>query len=223
MNMLDCTGGPLAAPPLSPARDNADMTKSHRVKIRPARATDAEDLARLIDIAGEGIPNWLWQKSATGTETALDVGIARARRMTGGFSYRNALVAEDERGVLGMVLSYAIDSASEDDPDDLPAPIAPFVALEAKSIGTWYVNALAVRAGNRGEGIGTALMQEVEAQARALGYRRFSIQVYGQNQGAVKLYHRMGFQEVARAPVRDHPCQPYYTGDVLLLIRTVSD
>ncbi|MGZ2259421.1 GNAT family N-acetyltransferase [Roseobacter sp. A03A-229] len=198
------------------------MTFHSDLRIRPAAPEDALNLAKLIDIAGEGIPSWLWAKSCAAGQTPLDVGTARARRSTGGFSYTNALIAERGGDPLGMVLSYAITEAPDDDPEDLPAPIAPFVALEKLSVGTWYVNALAVFAGGRGRGTGAGLMVAAEALAAEQGLQSMSIQVYGQNTGAVRLYERLGYACVAREPVRAHPCQPYYTGDVLLLTKDLG-
>ncbi len=119
------------------------MNVQSRPTVRQANESDATYLAKLIDIAGEGIPNWLWSKHCTQSQTPLDIGIERAKRSTGGFSYTNALIAEQNGTSLGMVLSYPITEAPEDNPDDLPAPIAPFVALEKLSVDTWYVNALA--------------------------------------------------------------------------------
>lgn len=110
----------------------------------------------------------------------------RARRSSGGFAYTNAIVAERAGEVAGMVLSYPIEAAPEGDPDDLPAPIAPFVELETRSVGTWFVNALAVAADARGQGVGSGLLSEVEAIARRAGYATISIQVYAQN-GTVTL------------------------------------
>lgn len=198
------------------------MTTNPSTKIRKATAEDVEQLAKLIDIAGEGIPTWLWAKTTNGTQTPLDVGKERARRTAGGFSYTNALVIENNERPGGMVLSYAIDEAPDDNPDDLPGPIAPFVELEKRSIGTWYINALAVFAEHRGLGLGTQLMKRVERLALDSGYEKMSIQVYAQNHGAVKLYKRLGYTQSASSPVRQHPCQPYYTGDVLLLIKELD-
>ena len=207
--------GPANATPI----ERNDMKDTLDITLRPAVQQDAADLAKLIDIAGEGIPSWLWAQSAQSGQSALDVGMARALRTSGGFAYTNAIVADRGGAVAGMALTYPIDAAPTDDPADLPAPIAPFVALEAQSVGTWFVNALAVRAGARGAGIGSALMAQVEAMARQAGYAALSIQVYSQNTGAVRLYRRIGFRLATSAPVLLHPCQPYYTGDVLLLIK----
>lgn len=190
--------------------------------IRQATRQDSLALAKLIDIAGEGVPSWLWRQCCREGQIPLDIGRKRAERPTGGFSYSNALVAEESRQPLGVVLSYGIDTAPEDDPDTLPAPIAPFVELERQSVGTWYINALAVFAAHRGNGIGSRLLQAAEDLAKANGYSAASIQVYAQNTGAVRLYERLGYAYAASAPVRLHPCQPYYTGDVLLLIKPLE-
>jgi ribosomal protein S18 acetylase RimI-like enzyme len=195
------------------------MKQPFQPVIREATVDDTTNLAKLIDIAGEGIPNWLWSKSAKVGATPLDIGAERARRTSGGFSYTNAFVAEHNGQVAGMLLGYPILEAPDEDPDALPAPIAPFVELEKHSVHTWYVNALAVFAEYRGSGIGTSLMAKAEQCAKLAGQSKISIQVYGQNHGAVNLYKRLGYNQVEAAAVRQHPCQPYYTGNVLLLMK----
>lgn len=198
------------------------MNKHLQTSIRPASPDDAGDLAKLIDIAGEGIPAWLWRKSCGPHQSPLDIGTERARRTSGGFSFTNALVAQTDGAAAGMVLSYPIDTAPDDDPDGLPAPIAPFVELEKHSVGTWYINALAVFAGQRGRGHGRNLLHQAERMATDAGYGAMSIQVYGQNTGALRLYRRLGYDITRRSAVRHHPCQPYYTGDVLLLVKPLA-
>ena len=197
------------------------MNIQNQTLIRQADISDAEHLAKLINLAGEGIPNWLWTRSCIEGQTPLEVGIERAKRNTGGFSYTNALVAKRRGQTLGMVLSYAIAEAPTDNPDDLPAPIAPFVALEKLSVDTWFINALAVFPEGRNQSIGTQLMAAAEDQAKRRGFSKMSIQVYAQNTGAVRLYDRLGYTLVAREPVRLHPCPPYYSGDVLLLMKNI--
>src|SRR5690606_18738928 len=61
---------------------------------RPAAKSDASALAVLVDIAGEGMPSFLWSALAAPGQSPLEVGRERAQRETGGFSYRNATVAE---------------------------------------------------------------------------------------------------------------------------------
>jgi hypothetical protein len=45
------------------------MTLHIPIALREATPADAPALARLIDIAGEGVPNWLWTQMADGGQT----------------------------------------------------------------------------------------------------------------------------------------------------------
>src|SRR5690606_15495056 len=47
-----------------PAQQVAISADDSQMSIRPARHEDAEHLAALINIAGEGIPKWQWQQAA---------------------------------------------------------------------------------------------------------------------------------------------------------------
>ena len=60
-----------------------------------------------------------------------------------------------------------------------------------------HINNLAVRPSYRGQGIGTALLQHVLAEARALGARRATLEVRASNEGARRLYERLGFYVAA--------------------------
>lgn len=189
---------------------------------RQASQDDAVHLAKLINMAGEGIPNWLWSRACVEGQTPLEIGIERAKRTSGGFSYTNALLAEQNGHPMGMVLSYAITEAPTDDPDDLPAPIAPFVELETLSVDTWFINALAIFVEWQNRGVGSRLLLAAEDIARDSGFDEMSIQVFSQNTSALRLYERLGYVRVASAPVRLHPCPPHYTGDVLLLKKPLA-
>lgn len=198
------------------------MHTPQTARTRIAMPDDAPVLAKLIDIAGEGIPSYLWARMAGPGETALEVGAARARRETGSFSYRNATIAEVDGEVAAMLLGYVVFEPSDDDRAavcQLPAPIRPFVELEHQSVGTYYVNALAVLPGRRGCGVGSRLLHAAEHLARAHGVRRMSIQVFTRNAGAARLYHRFGYRRAAERPMLYHPSHRNYDGTVLLLLK----
>ncbi len=57
--------------------------------------------------------------------------------------------------------------------------------------------------------------------AQAAGCSLASIEVFEQNQGALRLYERLGYRVVERRAVVPHPCHPY-TGDLVLLTRAVA-
>jgi len=78
-----------------------------------------------------------------------------------------------------------------------------------------HINNVAMRPGFRAQGIGTALLRRVLAEARQLGARRATLEVRASNEGARRLYERLGFYV---AGVR----RDYYTNpveDALILWR----
>jgi ribosomal-protein-alanine N-acetyltransferase len=81
--------------------------------------------------------------------------------------------------------------------------------------GEIHINNVAMRPEYRSQGIGTALIHHVLAEARRLGARRATLEVRESNTGARRLYERLGFYV---AGTRRH----YYTNpveDALILWR----
>ena len=137
--------------------------------IRPARKADAAALAALIDIAGEGLPVFLWTGMKAPEQSVFEFGRARAAREQGNFSYRNATVAEIDGEVAACVVDYPLDDPYDiGNLDDLPEVVRPLVTLEAKAPGSWYINVLATFPEFRGQGIGARLLSVAEARGRAL-------------------------------------------------------
>jgi ribosomal protein S18 acetylase RimI-like enzyme len=176
---------------------------------RRATQGDAQALAELVNIAGEGLPLYLWGKMAEAGESAWEVGRRRALRETGSFSYRNAVVAEVAGRVIAALIGYPLPNRPEPIDDRMPAMFVPLQELENLAPGTWYVNVLATLAAYRARGHGTRLLGVAERLAAAAGRSGLSIIVSDANAGARRLYERCGYVEVAtRAMVKeawDHP------------------
>lgn len=170
--------------------------QSDPVTIRPAERSDAADLARLVDLAGEGLPAYFWTMAAEPGETAVDVGIRRAERDEGAFSWRNAVVAEIGGGVAGALIDYRIADVPEP-LDEQPPMFRPLQELENQALGTHYVNVLATYPRFRGRGVGSRLL--AEAEAHGSGARGMSLIVADGNGTARRLYERAGYVERARA------------------------
>ncbi len=68
---------------------------------RRGQPDDAPVLAELVNYAGEGLPLHLWSGMAADGQSGWDVGVARARRETGSFSYRNAIMIEADGAPAG--------------------------------------------------------------------------------------------------------------------------
>lgn len=192
------------------------------MKIRQAEKSDAVVLARLIDLAGEGIPGYLWAGMAEPGETALEAGTRRAARDEGGFSYRNARVLTGDRGVLGMLVAYRLpDPYPLNDLDDCPAIVQPLIRLEAQAPGSWYINAVATCSDCRGKGFATALIRDTEQHARSLGCKRVSLIVASGNDTAIRLYRRLGFKTTAQLPAASAP-DFVVVGDWLLMQKSLD-
>jgi ribosomal protein S18 acetylase RimI-like enzyme len=177
----------------------------HEAPFRPATEGDAQALAELVNIAGEGLPLYLWGRMAEAGESAWDVGRRRAMRETGSFSYRNAVVAEVDGRVIAGLIGYPLPDRPEPiDYDRMPAMFVPLQELENLAPRTWYVNVLATFGEHWGRGHGTRLLGIAERLAAAGGRSGLSIIVSDANAGARRLYERCGYAEVAtRAMVKE--------------------
>ncbi len=190
--------------------------------IRNATKEDAEALAYLINLAGEGIPEYFWKTMATGDESPLAVGANRAMRNEGNFSYKNAKICMENDQLAGMILSYKIpDPYLLEDLTEYPELVHPLVKLEAKVPGSWYINAVATFEKFRGKGIATLLLQDTENQARQADCHTLSLIVASENTNAVKLYEQLGFIRISALPVISYEgCM--HGGEWLLMTRDIS-
>lgn len=163
---------------------------------RWATPNDATAMAALVNIAGEGLPLYLWTQLAEPDESPWQVGMARARRESGSFSYRNTVVREVDGHVAACLISYGIDdNPPAVDWSAIPPMFVPLQELENQVPGTWYVNVLATSPQYRGRGYGRDLLAIADTLARRAGKRGLSIIVADSNRGARRLYERQGYQE----------------------------
>lgn len=170
--------------------------------LRAAEKRDAPELAELVNIAGEGLPLYLWDQMRGPGETAWDVGRSRAAREGSGFSYRNAYVIEVEGCIAAALVGYPL--AEDPDPIDYaqtPPLFIPLLELEALAPGSWYVNVLAGYPEWRNRGFGASLLRHAEQLARESGIKQTSIIVSNGNEGALRLYEREGYRRAAERPM----------------------
>ena len=171
---------------------------------RRATPDDAVAMAKLANIAGEGMPHYFWQKLADeeGSTDAWEIGQDRAQRESGSFSFRNTVVREESSAVVAALIGYALPEVAEpSNYDDMPAMIVPLQQLEDLAPGTWYVNVLAAFEEHRGKGFGSGLLDLAEQIAVERGCSGMSLIVADANTGARRLYARSGFTEEASRPM----------------------
>jgi len=182
----------------------------NNLSIRQGGIDDALALAELINIAGEGLPAYLWEKMAEPDESIWDVGCRRAKRPEGGFSYRNAVCAQLEDQTAACLIGYPLASTPEEfDKETIPPLFVPLLELEAEASDTWYINVLATYPLFRSQGIGKKLLDHAQHKALEAGKKGLSLIVADNNAGAIALYQRCGFKQCAeRAMVKEgwkHP------------------
>ncbi len=159
-------------------------------------------MTELVNFAGEGMPVYLWSRMAEDGQSPWDVGRERARRESGGFSYRNTVVREDDGEVTACLIGYPLpDEPDPVDYDELPAMFRPLQELEDLAPKTWYVNVLATFPEHRGKGYGGQLLAIAEDLARDTDREGLSIIVSDANTGARRLYERAGYREIATRPM----------------------
>ncbi|ESW60590.1 MAG: hypothetical protein Q27BPR15_11095 [Rhodobacter sp. CACIA14H1] len=171
------------------------------VAIRAATAADAGHLVRFINMAADDLPLHFWSRSVGPQGDPWAYGRERAARETGGFSFRNAWLAEVEGEVAACLLGYP----AEDDPGpidpDTPPIFVPLLELEAMAPGSWYLNVLATYEAYRGKGCGSALLAHAEDVAHRAGRTSISLIAEDTHLDALRLYAAKGYREVARRPV----------------------
>lgn len=160
---------------------------------RRATTDDATSMADLVNIAGHGLPLYLWARFARPGQSAWDVGRERARTGTGGFAWRNTVVREDDGKVAACLIGYPLADTPEPPDDDVPALLMPLLELENLVPGTWYLNVLAAYPEYRGRGFGTALLEIAESLAHDTGRHGMSLITSDENAGARRLYERHGY------------------------------
>jgi RimJ/RimL family protein N-acetyltransferase len=135
--------------------------------VRPAVPADSEALANLgRSVASEG-ELWLTYNRSQSDERRNVKSVRRDPNAA-------VFVAETPAGVVGR-LSIARDGN----------PVSHHVA----ELG------LMVAAGQRRQGVGTALMREAAAWARRSGVTKLELHVFPHNEPAIALYRKLGYQD----------------------------
>ena len=132
------------------------------------------------------------------------------------FSYENCLIAELDGATVGMAHCFAMEMDPDGEAESDPV-LRPYGELE--DYGSLYLSGLAVVEACRNAGIGAALMAAVNRRARDLSLARISLICFERNEGAMRLYRRLGFREVSRRALVPHPALHYQDGDAVLLAR----
>jgi ribosomal protein S18 acetylase RimI-like enzyme len=166
------------------------------VNIRAARKEDAQTAIPLFMTVYSGFVKTL--AGAMSEQDVLATLIQFFQTEGNRLGYQNTLAAEGELGVVGLLLAYH-GSLS----DDLDRPLIEYMCSVCKNPALtldreagedeFYIDTVAVAPTFANQGIGTALMGAVEEWAQRLHYHKLALNVYRENEGAYRLYQRLGY------------------------------
>lgn len=174
--------------------------------IRPATPRDATDIAAIVDMAGEGLPAYIWGQIVDVGQSSHEIGRTRAMRPDGAFSYRNTHIAEIDGVVAGAVICYPLgDPVEIGNLDKMHEIGRPLALLEAEAPGHCYVTALAVYPEFRRRGVGRSLLKHADAIGRDTAPKGMTIIVASENIRAKRLYEEIGYRAKASRPLIGFP------------------
>ena len=162
---------------------------------RIARPEDARQLADLVNLAGDGLPEHIWTGMAEPGQDPWDIG--RARQAAAAADGK-IIVADEGDGAVAGLTGYVIGPDPEPVTDDMPALFRPLIELENLAPNSWYVNVLAVYPNHQNKGYGAELLGIAEQIAQSHGLSRMSLIVDEKNTSAQRLYTRHEYIETAR-------------------------
>ncbi|WP_299355481.1 GNAT family N-acetyltransferase [uncultured Shimia sp.] len=170
------------------------------LKIRNATLDDAPLLVRVVDMASDGVVPTLWAEMATPDMDGIDVGHAMVTAEDGEFSYRNGFIAERGGVALGGLIGYVLPTTPQPVAPDVPEAFVCVEELAQLVPGHWYINFMASIPEGRRQGVGAALLNKAEEQAREGSCPGLALIVAATNEKAISVYQRAGYAERARRP-----------------------
>lgn len=183
------------------------------MEIRKAGPADCYDIARLYQMAADGVADYVWRKIDPDNPDILAVGEQRYAREGVSFSYQNCDLLVESDTVAGLLMAFPMQVDPEYVEQD--AVLRPYAVLEEDN--SLYISGVALLPQYRGRGYGTRLMQLAEDKARELGLDKISLIVFEDNP-ARGLYERLGYREVMREAIVDHPLIQH-SGYAVLMVK----
>ncbi|SPH17467.1 hypothetical protein DEA8626_00990 [Defluviimonas aquaemixtae] len=168
--------------------------------IRKATPDDAPLLVRVIDMASGGVVPTLWAEMASPDMDGFGVGLTLVAAEDGDFSYRNGFIAERNGTELGGLIGYVLPTTPQPAGPDVPEVFVGIEELAQLVPGHWYINFMAAVPEERRQGVGAALLNEAEEQARDRSCPGLALIVTASNEKAISVYRRAGYTERARRP-----------------------
>lgn len=185
------------------------------MEIRKAQRSESYTIARLYQMAADGVADYVWRKIDPDNPDILEVGAQRYAREGVSFSYENCDMLVEDDTTLGMIMAFPMRVDPEyTETDEI---LRPYAILEEDN--SLYISGVAVFPEYRNRRLGRRLMQFAEDKARELDLNKLSLIVFEDNP-AKRLYEALGYREVMREAVVDHPLI-VHSGYAVLMVKSL--
>jgi len=185
----------------------------------PAEIKDCAALAELINLASDGVVEYLFRDLVPGM-TPVQLIAHNLENINTPHCYKSAIVARDGDEVVGMALSYSSDFHYISDemrnffPADRLEHLSDFYSARVEN--SWYLDTLGVFGSHRRQGIGEKLISLTKEKAAENGYNALSLIVFADNELALPVYKRTGFEIVCEVELGANEYIHHEDGSLLL-------
>jgi ribosomal protein S18 acetylase RimI-like enzyme len=189
------------------------------IEYRTGKVEDCTRLAQFVDIASDGVVEFLFHDLIPG-QSPVQIVAQNLSADRDHYTFRDAIVAQSGQKLIGMSLAYPshfhrISSGMREIfPPDRLKHVENIFTSEVKN--SLYLDTLGVDQDFRGKGVGSQLISLTQKKAVAHGINALSLIVLADNTGAQKLYRRHGFEIVCHIEMDAHELIPHEGGAFLM-------
>lgn len=186
---------------------------------REGRKEDSLRLAELINIASEGVVEYLFHDLIPDL-TPVQIIAHNLESDKYPRSYKSTIVAESNGKIVGMALSIPsqfhriTEEMKNFFPEERLAHLKNFFSTRIEN--SLLLDTLCVEEEFRGKGIGGELISLTEKKAKENSYDALSLIVFADNTAAQRLYKRCGFEIVKKVKLESHQLIPHEGGCFLM-------
>jgi ribosomal protein S18 acetylase RimI-like enzyme len=189
------------------------------IKYRAGEKQDCTKLAELINIASDGVVEYLFHDLVPGM-TPVQVIAHNLENDNYPHSYKSAIAATDANDVIGMALSYpsSYHKITDEMKSFFPAErIEHFSSFYTSRIeNSWFLDALCVIESHRRCRIGEKLISLTKKKAVDNGCNTLSLIVFADNVLAIPVYEHTGFEVAQKVELRGNEFIKHEDGCLLM-------
>ncbi len=192
-----------------------------KVIYRDGRKEDSANIARLDDIASGGALEFLFHDLVPNM-TPVQIVTSNLEKDDYPYTYRNVIIAEHGKTIIGMALSFPgkyhrITKEMETFfPQDRIDHFREFFTAPVKDY--YFLDAICVDEEFRGQGIGTALIEQTKKKTIKDGYNSLSLVAFKDNTKGLQVYKKNGFKVIDQINLAAHELIPHKGGCVLMKV-----